>query len=144
MTPPNTVNPAQIEGTPVSIATSADHLSWGFGWRPMPKLAFTGDVGFAFAHAEQNNPAYGVFKGDGATLFEWNFTVVLPDLFKEGNVGTVMVGNPYRVIKHGSGEQNVKHSFKPTLTKSTSYESGILIQRYVFSLSLKCRNNGWV
>lgn len=135
LTPPNTVGPAQIEGTPVSIATSADHLSWGFGWRPMPKLAFTGDVGFAFAHAEQNNPAYGVYKGDGATLFEWNFSVVLPDLFKEGNVGTVMVGNPYRVIKHGSGELkpesdtawHIEAAYKHNINDSLSIQPGFLL-----------------
>jgi hypothetical protein len=133
--PANTLGPAQIEGTPTSIATSADHLSWGFGWRPMSKLAFTGDVGFAFAHAEQDNPAYGVYKGDGATLFEWNLGVVLPDLLKEGNVGTVMVGNPYRVVKQGSGDLkpesdtawHIEAAYKHNINNNLSVQPGFLV-----------------
>lgn len=133
--PANTLGPAQIEGTPTSIATSADHLSWGFGWRPMPKLAFTGDVGFAFAHAEQDNPSYGVYRGDGATLFEWNFSVVLPDLFKEGNVGTVMVGNPYRVVQQGSGDLkpesdtawHIEAAYKHNINNNLSIQPGFLV-----------------
>jgi hypothetical protein len=133
--PPNNSNPAQIEGTPVSIATSADHLSWGFGWRPMPKLAFTGDVGLVFAHAEQDNPAYGVDKGDGATLFEWNFGVALPDLFKEGNVGTLMVGNPYRVVNQGSRDLkpesdtawHIEAAYKHNINNNLSIQPGFLV-----------------
>jgi len=89
---------------PVSIATATDHVSWGFGWRPMQTLALTGDVGVAFAHAQQDNPTYGVYKGDGATLFEWNVGVAFIDLFQEGNIGSILVGNPYRVVNQGSGE----------------------------------------
>jgi hypothetical protein len=120
---------------PVSIATCADHVSWGFGWRALPTLAFTGDVGFAFAHAEQDNPAYGVYQGDGATLFEWNFGLALLDLFGEGHVGSLLVGNPYRVVKQGSGELkpesdtawHIEAAYQYKLNPNISIQPGFLV-----------------
>lgn len=122
-------------GAPASIATTADHLSWGFGWRPISQLAFTGDVGVAFAHAQEDNPAYGVSRGDGATLFEWNFAIALPDLFKKGNVGSLMVGNPYRVVSQGSGTLkpesdtawHIEAAYKHNINNNLSLQPGFLV-----------------
>lgn len=120
---------------PASIATTADHLSWGFGWRPTSKLAFTGNVGVSFAHAQQDNPAYNVVRGDGATLFQWKLGIVLPDLFKEGNVGSLMVGNPYRVVSHSSEylrpeadtAWHVELAYKHNLNRNLSIQPGFLL-----------------
>ncbi|MFM7441497.1 MAG: iron uptake porin, partial [Snowella sp.] len=133
--PAKKIGSDQIEGAPASIATSGDHLSWGFGWRPLPNLAFTGDVGFVFAHAEQDNPTYGVYSGDGATLFEWNFGLALPNLFKEGNVGSLMVGNPYRVVQQGSGylkpesdtAWHIEAAYKHNINNNLSVQPGFLV-----------------
>jgi hypothetical protein len=81
-TPPGTFG--NSVPAPASIATSADHATFGFGWRALPELAFTGDIGFAFAHAEQANPSFNVNRGDSATIFEWNFGLSLIDLFGQG------------------------------------------------------------
>jgi hypothetical protein len=120
---------------PASIATTADNLSWGFGWRPISKLAFTGNVGVSFAHAEQDNPTYNVTRGDGATLFQWKFGLVLPDLFKEGNVGSLMVGNPYRVVSHssdylrpeGDTAWHVELAYKHNFNRNLSIQPGFLL-----------------
>ena len=131
--PPGTVgnpNPA-----PASIATSADHATFGFGWRALPELAFTGDIGFAFAHAEQANPAFNVNRGDSATIFEWNFGLSLIDLFGQGNVGSLMVGNPYRVISQGSSglrpegdtAWHIEAAYKYNLNNNISVQPGFLV-----------------
>ncbi|MFM8293445.1 MAG: iron uptake porin [Microcystaceae cyanobacterium] len=120
---------------PTSIATSADHVTWGFGWRAMPTLALTGDVGVAFAHAEQDNPTYGVVRGDGATLFEWNLGLSLIDLFGEGNIGSLMVGNPYRVVQQGSGflkpesdtAWHIEAAYKYNFNNNISIQPGFLV-----------------
>mgnify|MGYP002654345277 CR=1 FL=1 len=120
---------------PASIATSADHATFGFGWRALPELAFTGDIGFAFAHAEQANPAFNVNRGDSATIFEWNFGLSLIDLFGQGNVGSLMVGNPYRVISQGSSglrpEGNtawhIEAAYKYNLNNNISVQPGFLV-----------------
>jgi hypothetical protein len=131
--PPGTVgnpNPA-----PASIATSADHATFGFGWRALPELAFTGDIGFAFAHAEQSNPTFNVNRGDSATIFEWNFGLSLIDLFGQGNVGSLMVGNPYRVISQGSSglrpegdtAWHIEAAYKYNLNNNISVQPGFLV-----------------
>ncbi len=131
--PPGTVgnpNPA-----PASIATSADHATFGFGWRALPELAFTGDIGFAFAHAEQANPAFNVNAGDSATIFEWNFGLSLIDLFGQGNVGSLMIGNPYRVISQSSSglrpegdtTWHIEAAYKYNLNNNISVQPGFLV-----------------
>jgi hypothetical protein len=120
---------------PASIATSADHATFGFGWRALPELAFTGDIGFAFAHAEQANPSFNVNRGDSATIFEWNFGLSLIDLFGQGNVGSLMVGNPYRVISHGSSglrpegdtAWHIEAAYKYNLNNNISVQPGFLV-----------------
>jgi hypothetical protein len=123
------------EKTPVSIATSADHFALGFGWRASPKFALTGDVGFAIAHALQDNPAYQVEQGDNATLFEWNLGVSLLDLFGAGNVGSFLVGNPYRVISHDSEGLSPENdtawhfeaTYKYSINNNISLQPGFLV-----------------
>ena len=131
--PPSTFgNPGPA---PASIATSADHTTFGFGWRALPELAFTGDIGFAFAHAEQANPAFNVNRGDSATIFEWNFGLSLIDLFGQGNVGSLMVGNPYRVISQGSSglrpegdtAWHIEAAYKYNLNNNISVQPGFLV-----------------
>ncbi len=86
--------------TPVGI--NGDHLSWGFGWNPFANLYLTGDVGFARATATSASSLYGVESGDTATIFEWNLGVAFNNLFGAGNVLTLVVGNPYRVVAHSN------------------------------------------
>ncbi len=120
---------------PASIATSADHTTFGFGWRALPELAFTGDIGFAFAHAEQANPAFNVNAGDSATIFEWNFGLSLIDLFGQGNVGSLMIGNPYRVISQSSSglrpegdtTWHIEAAYKYNLNNNISVQPGFLV-----------------
>jgi hypothetical protein len=120
---------------PASIATSADHTTFGFGWRAMPELAFTGDIGFAFAHAEQPNPSFNVNRGDSATIFEWNFGLSLIDLFGEGNIGSLMVGNPYRVIAQtspglrpeGDTAWHIEAAYKYNVNNNISLQPGFLV-----------------
>ena len=68
-------------------------------------------------------------------MFEWNFGVALPDLFKEGNVGTLMVGNPYRVVNQGSRDLkpesdtawHIEAAYKHNINNNLSIQPGFLV-----------------
>jgi hypothetical protein len=92
--------PTKAPLTPVGI--NGDHLSWGFGWNPWANIYLTGDVGFARATATTPSSLYGVESGDTATIFEWNIAAAYNNLFGTGNVLTLVVGNPYRVVAHSN------------------------------------------
>jgi hypothetical protein len=92
--------PSKAPQTPVGI--NGDHFSWGFGWNPFANLYLTGDVGFARATATTPSSIYGIESGDTATIFEWNLGVSYSNLFGAGNVLTLVVGNPYRVVSHSN------------------------------------------
>jgi hypothetical protein len=92
--------PSKLALTPVGI--NGDHLSLGFGWNVWSNLYLTADVGYVRATALNSNATYGVDAGDTASIFEWNMALAYNNLFGSGNVLTLVVGNPYRVVGHSN------------------------------------------
>ncbi|ELS00210.1 iron uptake porin [Gloeocapsa sp. PCC 73106] len=121
--------------------TSSNHVSLGFGWTVTPKLVIHGDTSFGFATAKSdytfdgNNNINGFagVKGDNATIVQWNLGISLLDLFGEGNVGSIVLGNPYKVIDHSrrDGENStawhLEASYKYQLNDNIYFQSGYLI-----------------
>ncbi len=91
---------SQAALTPVGI--NGDHLSLGFGWNPVGNIYLTGDVGYSRATAIDSNKLFRVEAGDQAYIFEWNLGLSWNNLFGSGNVLSLVVGNPYRVVGHSN------------------------------------------
>lgn len=91
-----------------SVGINGDHLSWGFGWNPLPNFYLTGDVGYARATAINSNSNYGISAGERATIFEWNMALAWSNLFGRGNVLTFVVGNPFRVVSHSNSDYSTE------------------------------------
>ena len=59
----------------------------------------------------------------------------LVDLFKEGNIGSIMVGNPYRVVNQGSGELkpesdtawHIEIAYEHRINRNISIQPGFLV-----------------
>jgi hypothetical protein len=92
--------PSRLALTPVGI--NGDHISLGFGWNMFGNVYLTGDVGYVQATALNSSIPFGVKAGDTASIFEWNMALALNNIFGPGNVLTVVVGNPYRVVGHSN------------------------------------------
>jgi hypothetical protein len=84
------------------VGINGDHLSLGFGWNVLENIYLTGDVGYVRATALNSNDQFVVGAGDMASIFEWNMAVAFGNLFGSGNVLTLVVGNPYRVVGHSN------------------------------------------
>ena len=70
-------------------ATSSDHFSLMATWRVAPGFSVEGWGMYTNAYAEGGDRA-----GDTADIWNWKVSFAFPDLFKEGNVGVLSVGQP--------------------------------------------------
>lgn len=71
-------------------STTTDNFGFQFNWRTTRRLILGGWFGYTRAHQNRG--------GDSdATIINTALTVALPDLFKKGNVGGIIVGIPPKV-----------------------------------------------
>jgi Carbohydrate-selective porin, OprB family/S-layer homology domain len=70
-------------------ATSSDNVALLFAWRIIPQISIEGWGMYTRAYAQS-----GLRDGDTADIWNWKFSLAFPDLFKEGNVGVITVGQP--------------------------------------------------
>ncbi|PSF37102.1 S-layer protein [Aphanothece hegewaldii CCALA 016] len=70
-------------------ATASDNLALLFAWRIIPQISIEGWGMYTRAYAQG-----GLRDGDTADIWNWKFSLAFPDLFKEGNVGVVTIGQP--------------------------------------------------
>jgi len=106
--------------TPVGI--NGDHLSLGFGWNAFENVYLTGDVGYVRATALNSNDQFFVGAGDKASIFEWNMAFAFGNLFGSGNVLTLVVGNPYRVVGHSKNAFPIEDTPAWHLEMSYTYQ----------------------
>ncbi|MFM9089151.1 MAG: iron uptake porin [Cyanobium sp.] len=83
---------------------NSDTVGLGFGWHIGGDLYLSADTSYirATATTSSSNPALKVRAGDHAGIFQWNASLAWNNLGGRGNVATLVVGNPYRVISHDS------------------------------------------
>lgn len=95
---PNTGNVGLLSNT----GTNTNTAGIGFGWHVGGDLYFTADASYIQATATTNGqtPALNVKAGDRAGIFQWNAALAWNNLGGSGNVATLVVGNPYRVVSH--------------------------------------------
>ena len=87
------------------IATSADHFGLQGKYRVSDRLSISAWGGLTLAHAltDGNNGGIAVNDGDDATIFNWAVTFAFPDLFAEGSLGGIIVGQPPKVSSNDGG-----------------------------------------
>ncbi|NET38016.1 MAG: carbohydrate porin [Cyanothece sp. SIO1E1] len=83
------------------VATSANLLGFQGMFDINRRLSLSAWAGITFAEAEADGE--GVFAGDDATIINWAVTLAFPDLFREGNLGGLLVGQPPRVVFNSGG-----------------------------------------
>ncbi len=87
------------------IATSADHFGLQGKYRVSDRFSISAWGGLTLAHALADGDNEGIFvdDGDDATIFNWAVTLAFPDLFAEGNLGGITVGQPPQVSSNDGG-----------------------------------------
>jgi hypothetical protein len=87
---------------------NANTYGLGFGWHLGGDFYFTADSSYIEATATTNglDQRLSSKAGDKAGLFQWNAALSLNNIGGSGNVATLLVGNPYRVISYSSSESN--------------------------------------
>jgi hypothetical protein len=88
------------------VPTSSDSAGFEFSWAALKRLTISGWVGVTIARAEDsgsfvfdnNGNARTVNRGDTATILNYALTFAMPDLFKKGNLGGVVIGSQPQVI----------------------------------------------
>ncbi|GFE70719.1 iron uptake porin [Chroococcus sp. FPU101] len=70
-------------------ATASDNVALLFAWRIIPQISVEGWGMYTRAYAQG-----GLRDGDTADIWNWKFSLAFPDLFKEGNVGVMTIGQP--------------------------------------------------
>jgi hypothetical protein len=70
-------------------ATSADNFAVIWTWRLAPGFSMEGWGMYTSAYAEGGDRG-----GDNADIWNWKVSFAFPDLFQEGNVGVLSVGQP--------------------------------------------------
>lgn len=70
-------------------ATSSDNVGLVWSWQLSPGFNLSGWGMYTKAYAEG-----GIRGGDEADIWNWKVSFAFPDLFKEGNLGVISVGNP--------------------------------------------------
>ena len=80
------------------IDVSANSYGFQTNIQLSPSFQLGGWVGLTQATAEG-----GLYEGANADIFNWAMTLVFPDLFAEGNLGAVIVGEQPRVLNNDLG-----------------------------------------
>lgn len=94
-----------------------------------PKFAIGGWAGYTQAKAVS-----GVNKGANATIFNYALTLAFPDLFKQGNLGGVVVGLPPKVTSNDINDREDNDSslhleafYRFQVTKNIGITPGVLV-----------------
>jgi len=82
-------------------ATSSNNLALVGTWQLNSKFSIEGWGMYAKAYAES-----GVRRGDTADIWNWKLSFAFPDLFSEGNLGVLTVGNPPRAYRVEGGRED--------------------------------------
>ncbi len=90
------------------IATSADHFGLQGKYQVSDRLSISAWGGLTLAHAltDGDNEGIAVNDGDDATIFNWAVTLAFPDLFSEGSLGGIIIGQPPKVSSNDGGEED--------------------------------------
>ncbi|NEP91034.1 MAG: iron uptake porin [Okeania sp. SIO2C2] len=87
-----------FDGTP----TTADNVGFQANWRVNDKIEVGGWFGTTWARPENDNG-----DDDDVTIINGMLIVAFPDLFKEGNMGGIMVGVP-PIVTDGGDDDSLK------------------------------------
>ncbi len=90
------------------IATSADHFGLQGKYEFSDRMSISAWGGLTLAHAvaDGDNEGIVVNDGDDATIFNWAVTLAFPDLFAEGSLGGIIIGQPPKVSSNDGGEED--------------------------------------
>ncbi len=88
-------------------ATTADQFGLQGKYRISDRVSLSawGGLTLASAQGDGDNDGVAVSDGDDATIFNWAVTLAFPDLFSEGSLGGIIVGQPPRVSSNDAGEE---------------------------------------
>ncbi|MEB3333917.1 MAG: iron uptake porin [Cyanobacteriota bacterium] len=102
---------------------NSDTYGVGFGWHLGGSLYVTADTSYIQATATTNGLQQSLHAkaGDQAGIFQWNAALSINDLGGAGNVATLLVGNPYRVVSYSSSEMNPQHTVPWHIELSYTY-----------------------
>ena len=89
---------------------NADTYGLGFGWHLGGNFYFSADTSYIQAKATTTglDQGLGAQAGDQAGIFQWNAALSMNNLGGSGNVATLLVGNPYRVVSYSSDAINTQ------------------------------------
>lgn len=88
------------------VATSGDHFGVEATYRLVPKLNLSGWFGYTIANAETSNLASDIPAGSNAEIIYWALSLGFPDLGGKGNLASLLIGNPPRVIRSDAGSDS--------------------------------------
>jgi hypothetical protein len=91
---------------------NANTYGLGFGWHLGGDFYFTADSSYIQATATTNglDQRLSAKAGDTAGMFQWNAALAINNLGGSGNVATLLVGNPYRVVSYNSDGASPQHT----------------------------------
>lgn len=94
-----------------AVDTSADRYGFQASWLATKGFNISGWVGFANAHQESAF-ANGTGIGNDANLFNWSAQLAFPDLFAEGNLGAIIVGQQPKITSNSiTAREDIDSSF---------------------------------
>lgn len=117
LTPPGNV--ALLTNT----GMNADTYGLGFGWHLGGNFYLSADTSYIQATAITNglDQRLASRSGDQAGIFQWNAALSVNNLGGAGNVATLLVGNPYRVVSYSSDELSSQNTLPWHIELSYTY-----------------------
>ena len=117
LTPPGNV--ALLTNT----GMNADTYGLGFGWHLGGNFYLSADTSYIQATAITNglDLSLGSKAGDQANMFQWNAALSINNLGGSGNVATLLLGNPYRVVSYSSDELSAQNTIPWHIELSYTY-----------------------
>ena len=103
---------------------TSDSYAFQFQFRALPKLAFGGWIGFQDVVRSAT--------GEGASLTQWAVQVGFPDAIRQGDLGGIIVGQPYsvsstdRVVRSEDSALHFELFYRLALTPNVSVTPGII------------------
>ena len=129
---PGDVNVDGITGSRIArrpfgnVATSSENLGFQANWRASDRVNVAGWFGYSWAEAQG-----GIRRGDNAELLTWSLNASYLDLFKEGSVATLAIGQaPYTTsVDNGPEDPDsnfaIEGNFKYPVTDNISITPGV-------------------
>ena len=119
-----------IAQDPLGVATSADSVGAQAQLGVGDGLILSGWAGYTWAKAQASG--LGVIEGNEARIFNWAAAVSFPDLGKEGNLASIIFGQPPKVVDSDLIEdQNTSYHlegfYRFKLTENVSITPGAFV-----------------